>query len=146
MSTTSPRPIISAPHPPPPPTFPPPPSNPSTMSTMTITSSGPLPSSKTPMTSPRIARPPVSASGPSPSSNNSPAQLAAILAETLQENENLKRELAIARRNAEKYEHMVGLTQNSTQNSTSPPSPDALSPSTMKRLMESQSKLERMQI
>ena len=41
----------------------------------------------------------------------------------LQENENLKRELAIARRNAEKYERMVGLTQNSPQSSTSPRHP-----------------------
>jgi hypothetical protein len=148
MSTTSPRPPITAPHHPPPPTLPPPPSNQAAMSTMTLTSSGSLPSSsKTPMTtSPRNPRPPVMTSGPSHSSSNSPAQLAAILAETLQENEILKRELAIARRNAEKYENMVGLTQNSPQNSTSPPSPEAFSQSALKRLMDCQNKLERMQI
>ena len=58
----------------------------------------------------------------------------------------MKRELSIARRSAEKYEHMVGLTQNSTQNSASPPSPEALSRSAMQRLLDYQNKLERMQI
>ena len=58
----------------------------------------------------------------------------------------MKRELAIARRNAEKSEHMLGLTQNTPQSSTSPQSPEALSQSAMKRLIECQNKLERMQI
>lgn len=56
----------------------------------------------------------------------------------------MKRELVIAKRNAEKSDYMAGLTQNSPQSSTSPPSPDAQS--VMKRLTECQHKLERMQI
>ena len=72
------------------------------------------PPSKTPMT----PRPPIVTSGPSPLSTNNLAQLYAILAETLQKNKNLERELAIARRNAEKNENIVGLTQKSPQNST----------------------------
>ena len=113
-------------------------------------------------------------SDPAPSFTNGPAQLAAILAETLQENENskqelaetlrgnenlkrelaetlqenenLKRELAIARRSVEEHEHMAGLAQKSLQNSTSPPSPEAPSQSAMNRLIDCQNELERMKI
>jgi len=98
------------------------------------------------VTSPRNPHSSVPTSGPSPLSTNSPAQLAAILAETLQENEDLKRELATARRNAEKYERIVGFTQNSPQSSTSPPSPEALSRPAVKRLIVCENKIERMQI
>ena len=100
-------------------------------------------------TSLRDPRPPgIITSGPTPSFTDGPgpAQLAAILAETLRENENLKRELAIARRSVEKHEHMTGLTQNSPQNSTSPPSPKAPSQSAMNRLIDCQNELERVKI
>lgn len=55
----------------------------------------------------------------SPVITSGPAQLSTILAETLQENENMKRELAIARKSVEKYKHIADLTQNSPENSAS---------------------------
>ena len=82
-----------------------------------------LSSSKTSMTTtPRNPHPSVLTSGPSSPPPNSPAQLAAVLAETLQENESLKRELAIARRKLEMYERMFSSTHKPPQSSTSPPS------------------------
>lgn len=82
--------------------------------------------------SPRIARSPLV----SPGSSRSSSQLASLLAETLRENELLKRELSISRKNAEKYERLTA--------STSPT--ETIPPAGLKRMMEYEAKLEQAEI
>jgi hypothetical protein len=69
-----------------------------------------------------------------------------MLADSFRENEQLKRELSHFKRNAEKYERMVTLVQNSPPSSSSPSFSEALPPAAVKRIMEFEAKLEKAEI